>query len=316
MDTDTGHNAAQQGIRRLRFRHPELLSLQHQGASLCVAAQALHQTPPALSKSLREVEVAAGFALCVRSARGLAPTPRGERALCGATHVAARTGPSAGRGGAEPVLTSLRIGVPPFAAQGTLPGISLRLFSRHSHPRGQGPPEAAPTLVPALRGGAEGGGGPAVAGAGGAGGLEALTSRYPARWPQTPGQPLRYEKRLDAVIAPAGHALARARRVDWQRLAQAPWIMPAASAMLRRLIDDAFRRAGLPAPIIGSNCPSINIRLVAAGLGLGAVPQVLMRAALAAGQVARVRAAPGIRPGPVVLICREAAEQPARGHAA
>ena len=31
-----------------------------------------------------------------------------------------------------------------------------------------------------------------------------------------------------------------------------------------------------------------------------------MRAALAAGQVARVRVAPGIRPGPVALICREA----------
>ena len=307
MDTDTGHNAAQQGIRRLaarlRFRHLELLSLLHQGASLRVAAQALHQTPPALSKSLREVEVAAGFALCVRSARGLDPTPRGERALCGATHVAARTGPSAGRGGAESVLTSLRIGVPPFAAQGTLPGISLRLFSRHSHPRVQVPQEPAPPLVQALRAGA----------------LDALISRYPARWPQTPGQPLRYEKRLDAgfaVIAPAGHALARARCVDWQRLAQAPWIMPAASAMLRRLIDDAFRREGLPAPIIGSNCPSTNIHLVAAGLGLSAVPQVLMRAALAAGQMARVRAAPGIRPGPVVLICREAAEQPARGHVA
>src|SRR6218665_306865 len=113
---------------------------------------------------------------------------------------------------------------------------------------------------------------------------------------------------------PPGHALARARCVDWQRLAQAPWIMPAASAMLRRLIDDAFRREGLPTPIIGSNCPSTNIRLVA--VGLGAVPQVLMRAALAAGQVARVRVAPGIRPGPVVLIRREAAEQPARGHAA
>src|SRR6218665_2253918 len=104
MDTDTGHNAAQQGIRRLaarlRFRHLELLSLLHQGASLRVAAQALHQTPPALSKSLREVEVAAGFALCVRSARGLDPTPRGERAPCGATHVAARNGPPPGRGGA------------------------------------------------------------------------------------------------------------------------------------------------------------------------------------------------------------------------
>ncbi|WP_265300452.1 LysR family transcriptional regulator [Verminephrobacter eiseniae] len=141
MNTDTGHSAAQQGIRRLaarlRFRHLELLSLLHQGASLRLAAQALHQTPPALSKSLREVEAASGFALCVRSARGLAPTPRGERALCGATHVAARTGPSAGRGGAEPVLTSLRIGVPPFVAQGTLPGILLRLFSRHSHPRVQ-----------------------------------------------------------------------------------------------------------------------------------------------------------------------------------
>src|SRR6218665_757948 len=88
---------------------------------------------------------------------------------------------------------------------------------RERDTRGRVPQEPAPPLVQALR----------------AGGLDALISRYPARWPQTPGQRLRYEKRLDAgfaVIAPAGHALARARCVDWQRLAQAPWIMPAASA--------------------------------------------------------------------------------------
>ncbi|WP_265286277.1 LysR family transcriptional regulator substrate-binding protein [Verminephrobacter eiseniae] len=203
---------------------------------------------------------------------------------------------------AEPVLTLLRIGVPPFVAQGTLPGILLRLFSRHSHLGVQVQQEPVPPLVQTLRAGA----------------LDALISSYPARLPQTPGQPLRYEKLFDAefaVTAPAGHALARARRVDWQRLAQAPWIMPAASAMLRLLIDDAFRREGLPAPIIGSNCPSTHpsdrsgpgLRRSTAGLDARSPGR------RTGGAGARSAGHP---PGTGGADLPRGAEQPARGHAA
>lgn len=303
MSADAQHNAAQQDIRRLvarlRFRHLELLAMLCQGASLRAAAQSMHLSQPALSKSLREIEAAFGCVLFMRGARGLTATPRGELAIRGATLLLRELAHLQAEVLTDPALTVLRIGAPPFVAQGALPGILLRLFSRHSNLRVQVAQASVPQLIEMLL----------------AGELDALISSYPVELPQTRGQSLRYEKLFNtkfAVIAPAGHALARARRVNWQHLAEATWIMPAAASMLRRLIDDAFRREGLPtpAPIIESTGPSTNICLVAAGLGLSAVPQTLMREALAVGRVACVRVRPGIQPGPVALISRAAPNDP------
>ena len=132
------------------------------------------------------------------------------------------------------------------------------------------------------------------------------------------GQTLHYEKLFKtgfAVIAPPGHPLANARQVSWQRLSEEAWIMPAASSMVRRMMDEVFRRQGvlMPAPVIESTSPVTNLRLVAAGLGLSAVPATTVRSALALGEVKQLRVHPAIPAAPVALIHRATPANPRVG---
>ena len=68
--------------------------------------------------------------------------------------------------------------------------------------------------------------------------------------------------------------------------------MPARTSMVRRMMEEVFRREGVvpPQPVIESTSPFTHLRLVAAGLGLSAVPESTLRSAPAIGQVKRVRA--------------------------
>ncbi|WP_077002312.1 LysR family transcriptional regulator [Variovorax sp. KK3] len=282
-------------VARLRFRHLQLLVELQRGGSLRAAAGVLNLTQPALSKALGEVESAFGFALFTRNPRGLIPTPRGEIAIRGAALLLEELAHVGAEASAEPSVTVLRIGAPPFVAQGYLPQLFERLVGDGMRVRVQLMEERVPLLVQTLLQGK----------------LDALITSYPTEMPDAAGQPLMYEKLFDAefaVIAPATHPLARARRVAWAQLADERWVMPAPSSMVRRTIDNVFRRAGLvaPVPVIESTSPVTNLRLVAAGLGLSAVPATMLEGADAAAvaRVKRVRVDPGIPPGPVALIYR------------
>lgn len=286
-------------VGRLRFRHLQLLVTLREAGSLHAAAGVLSLTQPALSKALAEVEEAFGAALFLRSARGLAPTPRGEIAIRGAALLLEELAHLGAETSAEPAVTLLRIGAPPFVAQGYLPEVFARLVQGDQPVRVQLLEERVPLLIQSLLEGR----------------LDALVTSYPTDLPEAAGQALRYEKLFDAdfaVIAPPGHALARARQVGWKRLSQEPWILPAPSSMVRRTVEEMFRREGLltPVPVIESTSPLTNLRLVAAGMGLSAVPAQTMRSAEALGQVKRVRVHPPISPGPVALIHRAAPENP------
>lgn len=281
-------------VSRLRFRHLRLIVELRRGGSLRAAAQGLHLTQPALSKALGELEGAFGFPLFTRTARGVTPTARGEVAVRGAEMLLAelahlRVEAAAG----DAVAAVVRIGAPPFVAQGYLPAVLARLAQSEPPVRVQLLEERVPALLEALAGGQ----------------LDALVTSYPAQMPELGGVQLHFEKLFDAeffVIAPPGHPLTRARQVDWQRLAAEPWVMPAPTSMLRRLIEQGFLQAGLvpPLPIVESTSPVTNVQLVAAGLGLSAAPAATVRHELAIGRVRRVRVAPAIAPGPVALICR------------
>jgi DNA-binding transcriptional LysR family regulator len=285
---------------RLRFRHLQLVSTLHESGSLRAAAQRLHLTQPALSKALAEIESAFGFALFNRNARGLVATPEGEVAVRGArlllqelAHVQAE----AAAGGAAQVL--LRIGAPPFVAQGMLPAVLARLAAREPPVRLQLVEERVPLLVDMLLQGR----------------VDALVTSYPLQGAQPQGQRLHYEKLFDAqfhVIAPPGHPLARARQVDWARLATARWIMPAPVSMVRRVIEESFMRQGVvpPVPVIESTSPVTNIRLVAAGVGISGVPADLVAPACAAGEVKVLRVVPAMPAGPVALVTRSGAANP------
>lgn len=287
-------------ITRLRFRHLRLITELRRGGSLRAAAQLLSLSQPALSKALGELEGAFGFTLFTRTARGLTPTAQGEVVLRGAEMLLAelahlRAEASAG----DSAAAMLRVGAPPFVAQGYLPAVLARLVRRDPPVRVQLVEERVPLLLEALAGGQ----------------LDALVTSYPAQMPDLGGVQLRFEKLFDAeffVIAPPGHPLTRARQVDWQRLAAQPWVMPAPTSMLRRLIEQGFLQAGLvpPVPVVESTSPVTNVQLVAAGVGLSAAPAATARHEQAIGRIRRVRVSPAIAPGPVALISRAGVANP------
>lgn len=287
-------------VTRLRFRHLRLITELKRSGSLRAAAQALNLTQPALSKALGELEGAFGFALFTRTARGLTPTTQGDIAVRGAVMLLAELAHLRAEAAAGDSAAALvRVGAPPFVAQGYLPAVFARLAQRQPPVRVRLLEERVPLLLEALAGGE----------------VDALVTSYPARMPELGGVQLHFEKLFDAdfvVIAPPGHSLARARQVDWQRLAREPWVMPAPTSMLRRLIDESFMRAGVvpPLPVVESTSPVTNVQLVAAGVGLSAAPATTVRHEQAIGRVKRVRVSPAMLPGPVALICRAGVDNP------
>lgn len=284
---------------RLRFRHLQLLLAVERGGSLRAAAQVMNLTQPALSKALGEIEAAFGFRLFERSARGLRASARGKAALRGATllleelaHVQREVASS------DAAVMTLRVGAPPFVAHGYLPPVLGWLVHRDPPVRVSLLEERVPPLLAAL----------------GEGRVDALVSSYPAQMPQDLHVQLRFEKLFDteyAVVAPPAHPLVRRRRkVGWSELAHHPWIMPAPTSMVRRVIEEGFLRAGIapPLPLVESTNPVTNLQMVAAGIGWSVVPSPSARRAMAQGTVAQVSVEPQLSPGPVALIWRAGAQ--------
>ena len=82
--------------------------------------------------------------------------------------------------------------------------------------------------------------------------------------------------------------------------------------MVRRVMDDAFRREGVtaPVPVVESTSPFTNLRLVAEGVGLSAVPESVLQDAPIAARVKRVLVQPPIASWPVALISRSKPANP------
>ncbi|MES2361557.1 MAG: LysR family transcriptional regulator [Pseudomonadota bacterium] len=288
-------------VARLRFRHLRLITELERGGSLRAAAQTLNLTQPALSKALAEIEGAFGFALFTRTARGLTPTAQGAVALRGAVLLLeelAHLGREAAAG--ESAAATVRIGAPPFVAQGYLPEVLARLTRRDPPVLVQLLEERVPVLMQALQQGE----------------VDALLTTYPMQMPEAGAVQLRYEKLFEvefSIIARPGHPLARARQVSWQRLAEEPWIMPARTSMARRMIEESFMRAGVvpPLPVVESTSPVTNVQLVAAGIGLSIAPATIaLRHAQNMSLVKPVRVSPPIPAGTVALVYRAAVANP------
>ncbi|HLU01711.1 MAG TPA: LysR family transcriptional regulator [Advenella sp.] len=289
-------------IARLRFRHLRLLTEVQNRGSLRAAALALSLTQPALSKSLTEIESAFGFALFLRTARGLKPTPQGEVVLRGATmllhelsHLRAEAA------SADRFTTRIRIGAPPFVAQTYLPGVIAKLVQGDVPVGVQLLEERVPALIGALQRGE----------------LDALITTFPQQMLAGQADAFEYTTLFEvqfAVVASVTHPLVRSRRVGWARLATERWVMPVENSMGRKLIEDCFTRAGVPAPlpVIESTSPTTSLQFVATGLGIGIVPDVtlLHHGTLQTGSVKRLRVAPAPHSSVVALICRAGARNP------
>ena len=285
-------------IARLRFRHLQLLVTLHARGSLHAAAEAMSLTQPSLSKALAEIEALLGRALFVRGPRGLRATAEGALVIQSAALMLAELQHLHQASLAPPAAVTLRVGMPPFVAHRHMPALLQRLAQAPIAVRVQLHEGRVPALAQALR----------------AGELDALLSSYTAEIGAAADE-LRYEALLDSelvVVAPRESPLARRRRLPWSALLGERWILPESASMVRRIVDQAFAVAGhlTPQPWVESSNPVTNLRLVAAGQGISAVPSDLLDDAATAATVARLSLRTRLARGPVALIHRRAVDNP------
>jgi len=289
-------------VAKLRFRHLRLLKEVQATGSLRAAGQSLNLTQPAISKALTEIESAFGFPLFVRTARGLTPTDRGSVVLRGATLLLEELHHLRSEAVAvDRFMAQVRIGAPPFLAQTYMPGVVAKLVQQELPVRVQLLEDRVPALIDALARGE----------------LDALVTTFPVQMLESDTDAFEYIKLFEAqfaVVASPGHPLARARRVEWTRLSQEPWVMPVEGSMGRKLIEDCFTHAGVPVPVpvIESTSPTTSVQFVGAGLGIGIVPDValLHHSALRAGSVKQIRVVPEPPASVVALIVRKGPANP------
>lgn len=268
-------------VSRLRFRHLRLLVELQRAGTLGRAAERLHLSQPALSKTLKEVEAVFGFALFERGARGLAITTQGEVVVAGATAMLAELrhlGEAARASTLAPVAV-LHLGAPAaVAAGGVLPAVLARLQESEARLVVELREDAVPRLFNALV----------------AGELDALLTSYnQAAFAAPRPTRLLYERcgaHGYAVIAPPAHPLAGRRRVRWSELSGERWILPHAELLSRQALEGQFLRAGAdtPVPWVVSDSPATNVQLVAAGVGLASVPWAMAETEARHGRVVRL----------------------------
>jgi len=251
---------------------------------------------------LAEIESAFGFAVFSRTTRGLKPTAQGAVVLRGARlllaelaylHAEALT--------ADRLAAKIRIGAPPFVAQTYLPEVIQRLVRQKEPLRVQLQEERVPALIQALQRGE----------------LDALITTFPLQMLDSDAGAFQYVKLFEvqfAVVAARDHPLLSARRVDWVRLSQERWVMPAEGSMGRKLIEECFTHSGvpMPLPVIEATSPTTSIQLVAAGLGIGIVPDValLRHGTVPVGSVRQIQVAPEPHSSAVALIHRSGPVNP------
>ncbi len=158
----------------------------------------------------------------------------------------------------------LRIGTPPFVAHSLMPQVFTELRSLSADVRVELTEGGVPRLHRMLLDGK----------------LDALVTSFASDMSESEG--LKFERLKStriSVVAASSHPLARRRQISWAMLAQEPWILPPQDSRVRRFLNDMFAQAGYltPQPMIESGNPITNLRFVAAGLGLAAVPQECLR---------------------------------------
>lgn len=279
---------------RLRFRHFQLLVVLAKEGSLRAAAQEMHLTQPALSRTLEEIETVLDVKLFTRSSRGLIPTVHGVAATRSARQILEellRVPQEVSLGDDASAL--VRIGAPHFVAHSLLPAAVVRLAALRPRVHVQVIERPVPELFEALH----------------SGDADVLITTYSPQYVEAVQEPLFLEKLYEStyeLVGPVTHRLAELRRpVPLAQLAKENWILPGQDSMLRKEIDWTFRRAGLlpPVPVVEANNPTTSIQLVAAGIGIGFAPEETLKNT-SKGTVARIRATPSPAGAPVALIYR------------
>ncbi|MEW1699660.1 LysR substrate-binding domain-containing protein [Streptomyces sp. NPDC093249] len=229
---------------RLKFRHLTLLIAVYEHGSVVRAAETLHLTQPAATRTLRELETVADLPLFVRVPRGMRPTVYGEALVGHARAVVAEVRR------AEEHLTGLRQGQDGTVTVGTLLAGANVLLPRavarlkRERPRltvvvREGTPDV---LHPALLGGE----------------LDVIVGRVGA----APGEGERVRHRMlyrepIRLAVRAGHPLLAGPGTALTDALGYPWILPVEQTALRQEIGALFVDRGLSLPADRVECTSI-----------------------------------------------------------
>lgn len=285
-------------MSRLKLRHFLLLEHLAETRTLRQAGERMHLSHPAVSKMVREIETVYGGELFVRGPRGVRPTPRLEL-LMRRTRAALGELRAAADELAEDQVrrTVVRIGANLHLILHLLPEAvgKLRL---HNQEIGLKVIEAPVSkLIDLLQGGE----------------LDAVIGRMPdfdADHP--PGNDLAvwpiYSGELCVVVG-TDHPLARRRKVHLEQLVDQDWALGVSDGQSRRLISQAFRRAGLPSPQ-----PVLECRPFIANMALVSRSTLVTVATLAEARRAQRKGVLRILPldlhlhaPPIMFMCRKSA---------
>jgi DNA-binding transcriptional LysR family regulator len=253
--------------RRLR----QFLAIYDSG-SVGHAAEELHITQPALSKSLKQLEDEVGVVLFERTSTGMVPTVYGE-ALSGHLRVI-----EAEFRNAEAEIASLmgatkghiHIGVGPSMAPHLVPNVIQRLRASKPGITMTVIEGLSEDHIPALR----------------RGDLDLAVGTWAAYNEKALASETLMVDQV-SVIAGKGHPLAGRGNVQMAQLLEFPWVLPPHSQRWRNNLDEIFLGAGLvsPEPGVTTNSPTLLRSLLLGDSYLSYLPQLCLQDDLAAGSI-------------------------------
>ncbi|MFD6895255.1 LysR substrate-binding domain-containing protein [Rhodococcus sp. NPDC060086] len=232
---------------RIRLRHLTCFVAVAHERHVGRAAERLHLTQPAVTKTLNELELLAGTKLLDRGRHGAIPTAAGERFLDHAERVvhAFDTAVAGLAGAGESEHAAVRIGALPSAASVLLPAVLGELRERHPELDIRLRTGANTELLAALR----------------AGDVDVMIGRMsdPATM-QGLSFELLYAEALAFVVRP-GHPLV-STRATFPEMCEYPLVVSAAGTVPRHHTDVLLRRHGLELP--SGTVETIDVAVAAA----------------------------------------------------
>ena len=115
-----------------------------------------------------------------------------------------------------------------------------------------------------------------------------------------------------AIVARANHPLSRKRGMDWKRLGEATWALPASGTPMRNLVDNLFTRNSILRPLVAVEYSTFEKmrRLIARTEILGVLPRSMAMLGEAAGELSIIRRDVDVNFAPISLIFRKQFDAP------
>jgi len=257
--------------RRLKLQDLHVLMTVVDEGSMGKAAQRLHTSQPAISRSIAALEFAFGVRLLDRHPQGVVPTDFGRALLEGGVAVfddlrqAVKRIEFLGTAAAGEV----RIGSTPLLATSFVGGLAERLSRRYPRVTFHLVTGYVDTLHRELVDRR----------------LDLLVVR---RFGPIEDERLHFEFLFDdpsIVAAGAGSPWARRRRITPADLCQEPWVLPPPGSQISSVLVEAFRAHGLELPhaSVITDSPHVRMSLVATGRFITILPASALKSSVARG---------------------------------